>query len=186
MEDSRIISLYWARSEQAITETDKKYGAYCRRIADNILNDRQDSEECVNDTWLRAWNAMPPQRPSKLAAFLGTIARNLALDRWRESRTKHRGGGQVELALEELAECISSRDGEERWMEELVLTEVLNRFLTILPQESRIIFLRRYWYLCPVKEIARSMGVSENKVKMSLMRSRNKLRELLEKEGITV
>lgn len=184
MEDNRIIDLYWSRSEQAISETDRKYGRYCRRIADNILSNEMDAEECVSDTWLKAWHTIPPQRPGKLAVFLGTITRNLALDRWRSGKTQRRGGGQLHMALEELGECVAARGGEEQWIEDMVLTELLNRFLAALPQESRIIFLRRYWYLCSVKEIADGMRLSESKVKMSLHRSRNKLRELLEREGI--
>lgn len=184
MEDSRIIDLYWARSEEAIQQTDRKYGFYCRRIADNILRDTRDTEECISDTWLRAWNAMPPQRPERLRLFLGTITRNLALDRWRRDRIRRQSGGQVDLALAELEDCIAIGDGEEHWMEKMVLKDVLNRFLTDLPRENRIIFLRRYWYLCSVREIARGMGLSESKVKMSLMRSRNKLREMLGKETI--
>ncbi|MBQ8834856.1 MAG: RNA polymerase sigma factor [Oscillospiraceae bacterium] len=186
MKDDGIIDLYWARSEEAISETDRKYGKYCRRIADNILNDMQDSEECVSDTYLKAWNAMPPQRPTRLSVFLGTITRNLALDKYRLGRAEKRGGGELVLALEELWECAAGAGGEEQLVEGMVVTQVLNCFLASLSRENRIIFLRRYWYVCSVKEIADGMRLSESKVKMSLLRSRNKLREMLEKEGISV
>lgn len=184
MEDKRIIDLYWTRSEDAISETAQKYGNYCLRIADNILNDRQDSEECVSDTYLRAWNTIPPQRPGRLSVFLGTITRNLALDKYRLRKTEKRGGGELLFALEELRECVPSFSDEAQLVEGMVVTQILNQFLASLPKESRIIFLRRYWYVCSVNEIADSMHLSESKVKMSLLRSRNKLRELLERGGI--
>ena len=183
MDDTRIIDLYWARSEEAIRETDLKYGPYCRTIAWNILQDREDSEECVNDTWLQAWNAMPPKKPSLLKAFLGKITRNLALDRCKYNRAEKRGGGQVALALEELAECVGSGSEEER-MENRLLTELLNRFLDSLSQKNRQIFMLRYWYFCTVQQIADSLGLSESGVKMSLLRSRRQLKALLEKEGV--
>ena len=106
MEDSAIIDLYWARQERALEETDRKYGSYCWTIAHNILKNRQDTEECVNDTWLKAWNAMPPHRPAILSSFLGTITRNLSLDRYQAGRTGKRGGGRVTVALDELEDCI--------------------------------------------------------------------------------
>ena len=183
MDDTRIIDLYWARSEEAIRETDLKYGPYCRTIAWNILQDREDSEECVNDTWLQAWNAMPPKKPSLLKAFLGKITRNLALDRCKYNRAEKRGGGQAALALEELAECVGSGSEEER-MENRLLTELLNRFLAALSQKNRQIFMLRYWYFCTVQQIADSLGLSESGVKMSLLRSRRQLKALLEKEGV--
>ena len=186
MEDKQIIELYFARSEQAIAETDARYGLYCRSIASRILHDREDSEECVNDTWLRAWNTIPPQRPRKLAVFLGRITRNLALNRWEVDSAQKRGGGQVPLALEELRECLPASGAGTDPTETLVLTETLNRFLAALPKESRVIFLRRYWYLDSISEISRRMGLTESKVKMSLLRSREKLRSLLEKEGISL
>lgn len=185
MEDSKIVALYWERAETAIGETAKKYGSYCRTVAWNILYSHEDSEECVNDTYLSAWHSMPPQRPERLRAYLGRITRNLALDRYKFNRTEKRGGGRILLALEELEECVPSGDPE-RITEDLVLTEALNRFLADLPQEARKIFLQRYWYLCSVREIADDLHISESKVKMTLLRSRNQLRALLEKEGIGI
>lgn len=184
MDEQQIIALYWARSERAIDETARKYGSFCFSIAYNILADHSDSEECVNDTYLRTWNAIPPRRPSKLSAFLGKITRNLALKRWEANHAQKRGGGQVVLALEELGECIPDPDTVERQVDDRLLTEKLNAFLSQLSEESRKIFLRRYWQLCTVKEIAAMDGVNESKVKMSLMRTRGKLRRFLEQEGI--
>lgn len=184
MDEKQIIDLYWARSERAIDETARKYGKFCFHIAYNILANHQDSEECVNDTYLQTWNAIPPRRPNKLSAFLGKITRNLALKRHEMYTAQKRGGGQVVLALEELAECIPDTNTVERAVDDRILADKLNVFLSKLSAESRKIFLRRYWQLCPVKQIASELGVSESKVKMSLMRTRGKLRSFLEQEGI--
>ena len=184
MDEKEIIDLYWARSERAIGETDKKYGKFCFRIAYNILADHGDSEECVNDTYLHTWNAIPPRRPNKLSAFLGKITRNLALNRVERDSAQKRGGGQVTVAVEELSVCIPDPNTVERQLEDKELADALNRFLEGLPGETRRIFLRRYWQLCPVREIAAFYGISESKVKMSLLRTRGKLRAFLEKEGI--
>lgn len=183
MEDHAIIDLYWSRSERAIAETHQKYGAYCRAIAFHILEDHGDSEECVNDTWLRAWNTMPPQRPERLSVFLGKITRNLALDRWKHRRAEKRGKGQVPLALEELGECTPAAHRTEAVIERLVLTDLLNAFLGELKPEARKLFVGRYWYLRPVGELAKEYGLSQSKVKMSLLRTREKLRQRLEQEG---
>ena len=184
MEDEKIIELYWQRSPQAIDETSRKYGAYCMRLSMNILMNREDSEENVNDTYLRVWNAIPPQRPQFFAAFLGRIARNLALNRWEKCSAGKRGGGQIPLALEELAQCVPAPDHVERAAENQALTELLDAFLGGLPSETRKIFLQRYWYLCSVKEIAEDLGIGESKVKTTLFRTRNKLKQHLEKEGV--
>ena len=177
MDDKQIVDLYWERSETAISETSKKYGKYCRYIAFNILRNDEDSEECVNDTYLRAWNSIPPNRPSVLKTFLGKITRNLSLDRYELLNAKKRN---------EIQECIPSLDSTENIVEEIALTDILNRFLSSLSLEQRKIFMRRYWYLSPIKEIATEYGMSESKIKMSLFRSRNELKKLLEKEGISV
>ena len=184
MHDQAIVELYWARDQSAIRQSDEKYGPYCRTIAHNVLHDPLDSEECVNDTWHRAWESMPPQRPNLLRAFFGTITRNLALNRWEKQHAQKRGGGQLPLALEELSECVPAPRGVEQAVEERQLVSLLETFVEGLPRQARIMFLRRYWYLMPIKDIAKSLSVSESKVKMSLLRSRNKLRELLETEGI--
>ena len=181
MEDKRIIELYWQRSEEAISQTTSKYGAYCRSIAWNILCNQEDTEECVNDTWLRTWDTIPPQRPRGLQTFLGKITRNLSLDRWRRNHAQKRDSG-VFLALEELEECVPGCDGN--MSEDIAIRDALNGFLGSLKPEHRKIFLRRYWYLSPVKEIAEDYCIGESKVKMILLRTREKLRVHLETEGI--
>ena len=186
MDDKQILDLYWERSEAAISETSKKYEKYCRYIAFNILHNDEDSEECVNDTYLRAWNSIPPNRPSVLKTFLGKITRNLSLDRYELLNAKKRNGGQMPLIFDEIQECIPSLDSTENIVEEIALTDILNRFLSSLSLEQRKIFMRRYWYLSPIKEIATEYDMSESKIKMSLFRSRNELKKMLEKEGISV
>ena len=182
MEDHKIIELYWARSQQAIQESEDKYGPYCRSIARGILDREEDAEECVNDTWFRAWNAMPPQRPFVLRAFLGKIARNLSLKIYEKNHARKRGGGQVCLALEELEDCLS--DGPELRLEAAELSRFLDRFVRALPQKDGMIFIRRYWYLDSVADIAHRYHLAAGTVKSSLYRSRNKLRARLEQEGL--
>ena len=186
MDDTRIIDLYWARSEEAIRETDQKYGPYCRTIAWNILQDREDSEECVNDTWLQAWNAIPPKKPSLLKAFLGKITRNLALDKYRFYGAAKRGGSETKVALEELKDCVPHPTTTEQAIDDLALTQALDRFLAGLKPETRKLFLRRYWYASPIDTIARDYGMSASKVKTTLHRTREKLKVFLEQEGITL
>ena len=186
MEDSKIIDLYWERSEDAIGRTAEKYGKYCRTIAYNILNSTEDSEECVNDTYLRAWNSMPPQRPNKLAVYLGKITRNLSLDKYRAHNAEKRGAGQAPTALEELSDCIPDKRNTEQIIDDIVLVETLNRFLASLNRETRIVFMRRYWYFSTVKEIASDYGMTESKIKMMMYRTRQDLKALLEKEGVLI
>lgn len=186
MDDIQIIDLYWARAEDAISETEKKYGRYCHSIAYRILRSEEDSEECVSDTYLKAWESMPPRRPSALKLFLGKITRNISLDRFDRRFAEKRGYGEVPLALDELRECVPSEDAAERAVEDMTLAEIFDRFLDGLTAETRKIFVLRYWYLYSIREIAGACGLGESKVKMSLMRSRGKLRELLEKEDITI
>lgn len=186
MDDKQILDLYWERSENAIVETANKYGKYCHYIAYNILHNDEDSEECVNDTYLKAWGVIPPQRPNRLSTFLGKITRNLSLDKYKERHAKKRGDGQVSLALEELQECIPAESSVEDAIDDMALTELLNEFLASLQSEARRIFMQRYWYLCSIREIAQDFQISESKVKMSLLRSRNALKSMLEKEGIAL
>lgn len=183
MGDQQIVDLYWARAENAISETAHKYGRYCHYIAYNILHNDEDSEECVNDTYLKAWNVIPPQRPNKLSTFLGKITRNLALDRYKYNSREKRGGAQMPLVIDELAECVSATDTTSHIIDDMVLVDCFNRFLATLPAEPRKIFMRRYWYFSSIKEIANDFSISESNVKMSLSRTRNKLKQLLEKEG---
>ena len=183
MEDAKIVALYWERAESAITETQNKYGTYCRHIARNILHSEEDAEECVNDTYMRAWNAMPPHKPTRLSTFLGKITRNLALNRYYTYTAQKRGDGQLTAVLEEWQQCVPERFDDEI-ADELALKEAFDRFLRVLPQERRRIFLRRYWYVSSIREIAQEYSMGESKVKMLLLRTRNELKEFLEKEGI--
>lgn len=184
--DEAIIALYWERSEQAISATDEKYGRYCACIARNILNNSEDAKECVNDTWLRTWNAIPPGRPQRLAAFLGKITRNLAINRLEKERAKKRGGGVMEVLVEELGECLPDRRAGVDPAEDFVVRDAINRFLAVLQEENRKLFVRRYWYFSSIRDIAADYGMGESKVKMALLRMRSELRCFLEKEGIEV
>ena len=183
MEDSKIIELYWARKKSAITETASKYGGLCRSIAFNILGSPEDSEECVNDTWLGAWNTIPPPRPVRLSAYLGKITRSLSFDRWRAGRTAKRGGGETALVLEELAECVSGRETAEDSFTRHELISAINGFLSSLPQTKRDLFLLRYWYVRPVGELAERFGMTPDNVSVTLSRLRRKLRDDLTKRG---
>ncbi len=183
MDDSQITELYWQRDESALRESAAKYGGYCRKIAENILQQAEDAEECVNDTWLRAWNRMPPDKPNRLAVFLGRITRNLAIDRYRQNRTQKYGGGQTALCLDELSECI----GEAQPLEDrILLRDTLQRFLSQLAPRHREMFLLRYWYLMSIAEIAARYAISEGAAAMQLSRIRKKLKTCLKKEGIPI
>lgn len=184
MEDSQILSLYWQRSEDAISQTAEKYGGYCYSIAYNILTNREDAEESVSDTYMAAWGAIPPRRPAILAAFLGKITRHLSIDQWRSRNRYKRGGGEIILALEELEDCVAHEQTVEKIMEQKQLAAVFNRFLEALPETERRIFLCRYWYLDPIGDIANYYGFSVSKVTSMLHRTRRKLRTVLEKEGL--
>ena len=185
MDDRRIVELYWQRSETAIAETQIKYGKYCHYIAYNILSDDSDAEECVNDTYLKAWESMPPHKPTKLSTFLGKITRHLALNRREAQNAVKRGAGTVPVALDELAECIADTETGDP-TDEIALRGALNRFLRALPEETMIVFLQRYWYFSSVREIAANRGISETNVKVMLHRARGKLKSFLEKEGIII
>ena len=184
MEDSQIIDLYWQRSERAIAESESRYGRYCHAIAFNFTLSHEDAEECVSDTWLSAWNAMPDERPRVLGAFFGTLARRHAINRWKSRTRKKRGGGEIPLALEELSECIPSDQDPERRVEERELAAAIRLFVDELNEQERRVFLARYWYLAPVEEIARRMDFSRSKVKSMLFRLRGRLRERLTEEGL--
>ena len=184
MNDIEIIELYWSRDQTAIEETDKKYGPNCHRIANDILANREDSEECVNDTYMAAWNSIPPQRPLRLSAYLYRIVRNFSLIRLREFHAQKRGGGKMDLILSELEECVAAPSGVEKDYEAKELTEEIERFLYSLSTDDRRIFVHRYWLTLPSKEIASRLGFKESKVNTSLHRSRIKLHEHLLKEGL--
>ena len=186
MEDAGIIALYWAREERALVETERKYGRYCWTISYNILHNREDTEECLNDTYMKAWNAMPPQRPSILSAFLGKIARNLSLDRYKAGRTDKRGGGQMVVALEELEDCLPGSGSVEQSLADAELARSIDRFLRTLPEKECCVFLRRYWYVDSMLEIAHRYHMAEGTVKSMLFRTRRKLKAYLEEEGVYV
>lgn len=183
MEDKEIIELYWSRDETAITETSSKYGRYCYSIAWNILHRREDAEECENDTYLAAWETMPPRRPSRLAVFLGKITRNIALDCYDYQKAQKRSGNMLEL-LSELSECVVARNEPAHDLEAKETAESINRFLGQQSRLNRMIFVRRYWYADSVSAIAERFQLSESRVKSSLFRTRKKLRQFLEAEGV--
>ena len=183
MEDCAIVELYWAREERAIEESDRKYGRYCLSIARSIVEREEDAEECVNDTWLRAWNAMPPQRPGVLSAFFAKITRNLSLDRWRKSRAAKRGGSQVEVALLELEDCLPDRNTPERQLEAAETARIISGFLRQQPELDRILFVRRYFRLDALEKLEERFGLTQGQVKSRLHRTRKRLKKILEQEG---
>lgn len=184
MEDNAILDMYFARSEQAITETDRKYGPYCYSVAYHILENRQDSEESVNDTYYSAWRGIPPRRPRQLGIFLGRITRNLAIDRWRERRAGKRGGGEMQLALDELSGCIPGGESPEGEVLRRELLKSVAAFLGTLPETERSVFLCRYWYFDSAQDIALHFGFSSGKVRSMLHRTRKKLQSHLKREGL--
>ena len=184
MEDRKIVDLYWQRDENAIPETAAKFGGYCRTIAYNILSDAEDAEECLNDTWLRAWNTMPTNRPSRLAPYLGKLSRWISLTRLREKTSLKRGGGETELVLDELAEAVDSGADVEKAVELKELNAALRRFLKSLGETERQVFLARYWFIASIAEIAEKFGFSESKVTSMLHRTRKKLLTYLKEEGL--
>ena len=186
MKDDQIIQLYFSRSEDAIKYTDLKYGAYCKTIAFNILNSRPDSDECVNDTYLQTWNSIPPTHPYNLKAYLGKITRNLAINRYLYNNAAKRKLNETCVIIEELNKCIPSNNHTERIVDDCLIKEILNSFLEALPIEQRKIFVRRYWYMDSVTEIARTNGVGVSKVKMILHRTKKKLKQMLEEEGVSI
>ena len=184
MKDEEIIALYWERDEKAIAVTSDKYGSYCRSIAYNILHNLEDVQECVNDTWLGAWKSMPPKRPDCLSVYLGKITRNLSLNRVKQYNAEKRGSGQTQLVLSELEDCIPAETSVEQKIEEMVLSKAISQFLHAQPKQKRNIFIRRYWYLYSIRDIAAAYDMSESKVTSLLFRMRNELKAHLEKEDI--
>ena len=184
MEDSAIVDLYWQRSEQAIPETEHKYGGYCHTVAMRIVNNAEDAEECVNDTWHGAWNSMPENRPTFLAPYLAKLTRWLSLSKLKTQHRLKRGGGEVTLSLKELDHELGEGTGLAEQIEQKELSEYLNAFLADLPLPDRKVFLARYWYAASIREIAEKSGFRESKVKSMLLRTRRKLRTALEEEGL--
>lgn len=184
MTDQEIVSLYRQRREEAIAATEEKYGSYCYAIAYHILRNENDAKECVNDGYLALWQTIPPGCPDQLKAFLGRIVRNLALNRSKLSKRKKRGGGQTELLLSELEECVPAVISVEQGAEDRVIARCLEKFLYAQPEEKRRVFLRRYWYADSLREIARTNRMSEGKIKSMLFRMRKELRDYLIQEGV--
>jgi len=185
LEDSKIIDLFFARKEQAVEELEKQYGSAIRKTATNILHDRLDVEECVNDTYLGCWNSIPPQHPNPLISFVCRIARNLAVSRLRRE-TAARRNSSFDLVLDELEDLIPSRMNVETDYETKELIAAINHFLSKLDYDDRFLFVRRYWFADSVKDIAAAMNSRENRISVRLFRLREKLRKTLEKEGFLV
>ena len=186
MDDNRIIELFFARDEGAVQAAQREYGAYCAAIAQNILGDRGAAEECVNDTWLKCWQSIPPQRPKSLKSFAGRITRNLALTALRAETAQKRGGGQAALALDELSEVVSGGETPEGALDRAAFRAALDGFLAALPERDQNLFLRRYWYLDGVEELAKRFRMSRTHVTTTLHRLRQKLRVHLQQEGFEV
>ncbi len=184
MEDETIVALYWDRNEQAVAETEKKYDRYLTVIANNILADIEDSRECVNDTYLHAWNSMPPQKPALLSTYLGRITRQVSIDRWRKRKAMKRNIPIYNQTLEELSDCIPDSCGPEQTAENNRLSAILDDWLHSLPIETRRVFLCRYYYSDSIRDIAAYASMTEAKVKSMLFRTRQQLCKRLEKEGI--
>ena len=183
MEDIKIIQLYWDRDQQAIVETAIKYGNYCTSIAENILGSKEDAEECVNDTYMKAWNCMPPHRPNVLSSFLGKITRNLSINRYKHKNVDKRGGGEITAVLDELSECVSGKGNVEQEIEYKELVKNVDLFLDTLSLEKRAMFICRYWYTDSIAAIAQQFNMKENTVSMTLHRIRWKLKIYLLERG---
>lgn len=186
MTDSEIITLYWERNQTAITASNEKYGAYCFAVANAILSNYEDSSECVNSTWLQSWNSMPPQRPNVLKLFFAKITRNLAINTYRKNTAQIRGGKEFKASLDELTECVPSKSSIESEFDKSELEKSINVFLRSLSERDCCVFLRRYFYSDSVKSIAKRYGLSEPNTLSILFRTRNKLKEYLEKEGFNI
>ncbi|MBQ3489695.1 MAG: sigma-70 family RNA polymerase sigma factor [Clostridia bacterium] len=186
MDDEKIIELYWARRENAISETKRKYGRYCYSIAYRILKNKEDAEECENDTYLDVWNEIPPNKPQLFSSFLGMITRRISLDRFRKHYAAKRGGGETALSLHELEECITVGKSLDEEIEERMLAKAISDFLRALSETEAAVFILRYWHFHSVTELARIFAFSESKVKMMLKRTREKLRFYLESEGFLI
>lgn len=184
MDDKEIVEMYLARSELAVTATSEKYGNYLGRIARNILEHEEDAEECVNDAYLKAWRSIPPNHPHNFAAYLGRITRNIALDLLRKSGRLKRGGSTVDAVLEEIKDLATEDAGPESELDSQYTMRLINEYLSRQPKEKRIIFVRRYWYMDPLRDIALAQGVTEGKIKSVLHRMRTELKKFLEKGDV--
>ena len=183
MDDRQIVELFFLREERALEQTEKKYGAYCHSVALRIVGNREDAQECVNDTYLAAWNSIPPQKPVLLSAFLAKLTRRISVDRVRKATAKKRGGGELDLVFSELEECIPDEKTPERELIEAERAEIINSFLASLGDTERRVFLRRYFFADPIRNIAERFGFSETRIRSMLFRTREKLKRHLIKEG---
>ena len=186
MNDGEIVKLFWKRNENALELTRTKYGSYCRSIAFNILRNGEDAEECVNDSLLNAWNSIPPNKPRNLRTYMGKLVRNVSLNRFEHYSAQKRGGTQAELAIGELENSLSDEADVFAHLEGEAITRCINALLQNSSKEKRNVFVKRYWYLCSVNEIAKDLSISESKVTSILFRMRNELKETLEKEGVNL
>ena len=184
MDDKELVELYWERDERAITETEQRFGSYCRAIAYRIIGTEEDAEECVSDVLLRAWNTIPPQKPERLDTFLGKITRNLAIDYKRKSNAVKRGSGEYDLAYQELERCLQSGNDPAEQIEAQELVAFIEEFLLSLPTTERRVFLRRYWHFQSIAEISAQLSFSEAKTRTMLYRTRKKLRTYLKNRGV--
>ena len=183
MEDNKIIELYFSRDELALIETENKYGKYLRYISANILHSKQSAEECVNDTYQITWDTIPPKKPEKFSAYLGKITRNLSISRLSYENAQKRNR-KTDLLLSELEDCIPDKKGD--FTRNIELKDAINGFLKTLSRQERILFVRRYWYASSIKEIEIAYGLKESAIKVNLYRMRKRLKEYLEKEGISI
>ena len=183
MEDKKIVQLYWDRNQDAIVATAQKYGKYCTSIAHHILDNMEDTKECVNDTYWKTWNCIPPTRPTIFSAFLGKITRNLAFDKYKYNHVMKRGNGEVAVVLDELAECVSGVESVEQEIDRRELIEAIHSFLGALESKKRSIFISRYWYCDSISAIAKRHEMTERNVSVTLNRLRAKLKEYLAERG---
>lgn len=183
MDDNGIIQMYWDRNEQAIRATSEKYGYYCKIIARNILDNEEDAEECVNDTYLKAWNSMPTHWPEQLSTFLGKITRNLSFNKYKCNHAKKRGGGEITLVLDELTDCVSDIETVEQTIDRQELAKAISSFVKSIPIKKRNIFVRRYWYADSVSDIASDYGMLQGTVSKILERTRKQLKAYLAERG---
>lgn len=186
MDDNKIVELFFNRDEEAIKKTQEKYGAYCYTIAFNILNDEADSKECENDTYMKAWNLIPPKKPEILSTFLGKLTRNIAIDRYRKAHSLKRGAGEAQEVLDELGEIVSGNDSLEASIEREELVKAIDFFLSGIPKEQCDMFVMRYWYAAPISKIANLMGDTNGNVSVKLLRIRKNLKEYLIKRGFEI
>ncbi len=184
MTDERIIEMFWSRDEAAVNESALKYGSYCRTVVKNVLGSLEDCEECLNDTWLRAWNSIPPQRPKNLKMFLAKITRNIAFDRYRKQSAEKRGGGETSLILEELSECVSGGNNVENTVISKEIGSAVNKFLGTLSERDRNVFIRRYFFSEDTETIAKKYALTANNIMVILTRTRKKLKEYLTGEDL--